>query len=131
MKKLVMTFAIVAFLIGGFTISANAQNDDAKTSNKEKAKVENAAKDNASTVQKVDYDQMLKDYETYINKYIQNYKQSLKNNASSKAADWQTPLKKAQDLEKKLENAKKNLTDDQIAKFLKLKEKLASALTRK
>lgn len=127
-----MTFAIVAFLIGGFTINASAQVDKASNSSKktETKKTDNTVKSNSQTGQKVDYEQVLKDYESYINKYIENYKQFLKEGDSSKI-DWKTPLKKAQDLEKKLENAKKDLNDKQIEKFLKLKEKLADALKRK
>ena len=120
-----MTFAIVAFLIGGFAINANAQEDNASKSKKTETTTNNNV-----TVQKVDYDQMLKDYETYINQYIEKYKQSLKEGTSSKV-DWKTPLKKAQELQQKLENAKKDLNDKQIAKFVKLKEKLAEALKRK
>ena len=57
MKKLVMTLAIVAFLIGGVTINSNAQ--DKKAQPQSNPKVENNQTQN--------YDQMLKDYETNIN----------------------------------------------------------------
>ena len=118
-----MTFALVAFMIGGFTISANAQDDSKKKKDKDEV---SATVDNAQAV--VNYAQMLKDYESNINLYIEKYKESLKPNSK---ADWKTPLKKAEALEKKLEKAKEELNDAQIAKFIKLKEKLAAALSRK
>ena len=75
---------------------------------------------------------MIKDYESYINKYIENYEKALKaSETNAKAPDWATPLKKAQELQAKLEKAKESLTKAQMEKFLKLKDKLANALKRK
>jgi len=115
-----MTFAIVAFLIGGLSFNANAQ--DAKT--KSKAKVEN---------KKVDYDQMLKEYETTINNYIAAYEKFLKGDkgTSAKTETYLTYQKKALDLQAKLEKAKEQMSETQVALFLKLKGKLAEALKRK
>ena len=122
MKKLVMTFAIVAFLIGGLSINANAQEKKTTTS---KAKTE--------TVQgKENYDQMLKDYETNINLYIEAYEKAMKaGNTTSDKTSFMTYQKKALDLQAKLENAKDKLTKPQIDTFLKLKAKFAEALKRK
>lgn len=117
-----MTFAIVAFLIGGLSINANAQEKKTTTS---KAKTE--------TVQgKENYDQMLKDYETNINLYIEAYEKAMKaGNTTSDKTSFMTYQKKALDLQAKLENAKDKLTKPQIDTFLKLKAKFAEALKRK
>lgn len=119
MKKIV-AFAITALLIGGFAFNANAQTVDKAP---QKAKTEK--------VQKAEnYDQMLKDFETNINKYIENYEKALKGGSDSKV-DYKSYLKKAQDLQSKLEKAKESLSQSQMEMFLKLKDKLANALKRK
>lgn len=122
MKKII-AFAITALLVGGFAFNANAQ--VGKATPKPKAQAEK--------VQKAEnYDQMLKDYESYINKYIENYEKALKaSETNAKSPDWATPLKKAQDLQARLEKAKESLSKAQMEKFLKLKDKLANALKRK
>ena len=136
MKKLVMTFAIVAFLIGGLSLNANAQDKAVK---KSKAKVENqdekqkkqeekkATKDQTNKV--VNYDQMLNDYEMNVDKYIEEYEKSLKGDAEK--ANYAGYLKKAQDLEAKLLKAKEQLTRAQVDRFQKIQTKLAKALTKK
>ena len=123
MKKLVMTFAIVAFLIGGLSINANAQNKKPATTSKAKTE----------TVQgKENYDQMLKDYETNINLYIEAYEKAMKaGNTTSDKTNFMTYQKKALDLQTKLEKAKDKMTQSQIDTFLKLKAKFAEALKRK
>ena len=123
MKKLVMTFAIVAFLIGGLSINANAQNKKPATTSKAKTE----------TVQgKENYDQMLKDYETNINLYIEAYEKAMKaGNTTSDKTNFMTYQKKALDLQTKLEKAKDKMTQSQMDTFLKLKAKFAEALKRK
>lgn len=131
-----MTFAIVAFLIGGLSLNANAQDKAVK---KSKAKVENqdekqkkqeekkATKDQTNKV--VNYDQMLNDYEMNVDKYIEEYEKSLKGDAEK--ANYAGYLKKAQDLEAKLLKAKEQLTRAQVDRFQKIQTKLAKALTKK
>lgn len=120
-----MTFAVMAFLIGGLTFNASAQ--DAKGKTKSKAKVE-------KTQTEENYDQMLKDYEANVNKYIEAYEKALKGGdktAEKNGTEYKTYLKKAQELEAKLEKAKDKLNRTQVEKFVKIKEKLAAALTKK
>ena len=119
MKKII-AFAITALLIGGFAFNANAQTADKAPKKAQTEKVQKAE----------NYDQMLKDFETNINKYIENYEKALKGGSDAKV-DYKTYLKKAQDLQGKLEKAKDKLTDSQIQMFTKLKDKLANALKRK
>ena len=150
-----MTFAIVAFLIGGLSINANAQDKNAK---KSKAQVENqdeklkkeekkaameaekkaameaeqkatkkATKDQSNKI--VNYDQMLDEYESNVNKYIENYEKSLKGDADK--SNYAGYLKKAQDLEAKLMKAKEQLNRSQVDRFNKIQTKLAKALTKK
>lgn len=119
-----MTFAIVAFLIGGLSINANAQ-DKKPTTNKSKTE---------TTQGNENYEQMLKDYETNINLYIAAYDKAMKageNGVSSAKPDFMTYQKKALDLQAKLEKSKDKLTQAQIETFLKLKARFADALKRK
>ena len=121
-----MTLAIVAFLIGGLGINANAQNK--KTL--EKAPQENTA----GNKEQPNYDKMLKDYEYNVNQYIAYYEKALsgdKTATSDKAPTFNTYLKKAQELEATLEKAKDKLNRTQISNFLRIKQKLADALKRK
>ena len=121
-----MTFAIVAFLIGGLSINANAQNKKPTTASK--AKTETVQ----GNAQKENYDKMLKDYETNINLYIDAYEKAMKaGNTTGEKADFLTYQKKALDLQAKLEKAKDQLTKPQIDTFLRLKAKFAEALKRK
>lgn len=131
MKKLVMTFAIVAFLIGGLTLNASAQGKDKVSTNKKaKATVETPQKPKVKGNQTTpNYDQMLKDFETNIDKYIASYEKAMKGTADKN--DFMTYQKKALDLQAKLEKAKDKLNQNQIDQFLKLKAKLAEALKRK
>lgn len=117
MKKLIMTFAIVAFLVGGFTINASAQE-------KVKAKTEQQQKE-------VNYDKMLDDYETNVDLYIAAYEKSLKADQGDKVGDYSGYLKKAQDLENKLLKDKEKLNRSQADRFQKIQKKLAKALTKK
>ena len=126
MKKLVMTLSIVAFLIGGLSLNANAQINSDKTQNKEqnKAKIEKPQTGE-------NYDQMLKDYESYINKYIAYYEKAVSKGSTSEKNEFMTYQKKALDLQGKLEKAKDKLNQGQMDLFLRLKAKFAEALRRK
>lgn len=113
-----MTFAIVAFLIGGFTINASAQ-----APVKTKAKTEKQSKTKADN-----YDKMLKDYESYINKYIAAYEKFLKGGNSNDKNDYMTYQKKALEIQGKLEKAKENLSKPQLELFEQLKARFDAAL---
>ena len=181
MKKLVMTFAMVAFLIGGLTLNANAQD---RTNAKSKAAVENKkeekkatpevkpqANKQAKSVKSEDkkqakpvnsednnkankqvkpqdnnqsskqvkpqskVDQLLKEYETNVNGYINAYEKFLKadktQDNSIKPETYLKYMKRAQELENEIDLIKDQLKDEQQKKFEMLKEKFAKALTKK
>lgn len=126
MKKLVMTFAIVAFLIGGLTFNASAQSKTTKT----KGQVVNTQNPKVGTNQTTtNYDQMLKDFETNIDKYIAAYEKAMKGTADKN--DFMTYQKKALALQAMLDKAKDKLNPNQVEQYIKLKAKLAEALRRK
>ena len=133
-----MTFAIVAFLIGGLSLNASAQSKKVKAT--EKAKVENTQDEKklgtAQNEKKVgnaqgaaNYDQMLKDFETNIDKYIAAYEKAMKGTADKN--DFMTYQKKALALQAMLDKAKDKLNPNQVEQYIKLKAKLAEALRRK
>jgi len=73
-----------------------------------------------------DWDAILKDYESFIDKYISLMKKAQKGdmNALTEYAEY---MEKANDLGEKLGNADDDLTPAQAAKFIKLQAKLANA----
>ena len=73
-----------------------------------------------------DWDAILKDYETFIDKYISLMKKA-KNGDMTALAEYSEYMEKATELSEKLGNAGGNLTATQAAKFAKLQTKLANA----
>ena len=128
MKKIIMTFAVMAFLIGGLTINANAQEKKVE----KKAKVENTQNQKKLGVNKaVDIDKMLKDYGTNVDKYIETYKAALKGDKSVNKNTYEGYKKTSQKLEGQLEKIKEDMSPTQVKIFEKTKAKFAEALTEK
>ena len=128
MKKIIMTFAVMAFLIGGLTINANAQEKKVE----KKAKVENTQNQKKLGVNKaVDIDKMLKDYGTNVDKYIETYKAALKGDKSVNKNTYEGYKKTAQKLEGQLEKIKEDMSPTQVKIFEKTNAKFAEALTEK
>ena len=123
-----MTFAVMAFLIGGLTINANAQEKKVE----KKAKVENTQNQKKLGVNKaVDIDKMLKDYGTNVDKYIETYKAALKGDKSVNKNTYEGYKKTAHKLEGQLEKIKEDMSPTQVKIFEKTKAKFAEALTEK
>ena len=78
---------------------------------------------------KVDWGKKIKEYETYINKYIAAYEKAMKDKTSKN--DYTTYQKKALTLQAEIEQNKDKLTQGQVDEYLKLKGILAEALKRK
>ena len=118
----------MAFLIGGLTINANAQEKKVE----KKAKVENTQNQKKLGVNKaVDIDKMLKDYGTNVDKYIETYKAALKGDKSVNKNTYEGYKKTAQKLEGQLEKIKEDMSPTQVKIFEKTKAKFAEALTEK
>lgn len=73
-----------------------------------------------------DWDGILDDYETYIDKYIKLYKKA-KNGDTSALTEYTALLEKAQSLADKLSKAQSDFKPAQTSRFLKLQQKLANA----
>ena len=127
MKKLVMTFALVAFLIGGITIEANAQKVKPI---KKGQKVENVS--TAAERVGVNYDQMLKDFETNVDNYIAEYEKALKA-GTFEGSNYKAFKQKADALKTQLEKAmkEKKLSKAQTDLYLRINAKYEQALIRK
>lgn len=120
MKKL-MTFAIMALLMGGFAYNANAQEGVKK--DQKHAKEELMAEN---------WDQTLTEFEQLVDKCVNLYQKMQKDEAFAKEnqADFQKTLKKAENLKAKIEKNKNKLDKKQgeryntiCKKMLKLYEK--------
>ena len=134
MKKLVMTFAIVAFLIGGLTINASAQVKTAKQDNKstKQAKTEQKVDSKAAAEKDVvNYDQMLKDYEKNVDSFIKAYEKFLKDGSDDSKKAYESYRDAALKLEGQLDNAKDKLNRTQVDNFKKIKAKFAKAMAQK
>ena len=128
MKKIIMTFAVMAFLIGGLTINSNAQ--EKKTVTKSKVETTQTIQTN-STSQKLDIDKTLKEYGINVDKYIETYKAALKGDKSVNKNTYEGYKKTAQKLEGQLEKIKEDMSPTQVKIFEKTKAKFAEALTEK
>lgn len=73
-----------------------------------------------------DWDSILDDYETYIDKYIKLYKKA-KNGDMDALTEYPALLEKAQSLADKLSKAQSDFKPAQASRFLKLQQKLANA----
>ena len=73
-----------------------------------------------------DWDSILDDYETYIDKYIKLYKKA-KNGDMDALTEYPALLDKAQSLADKLSKAQSDFKPAQASRFLKLQQKLANA----
>ena len=123
-----MTFAVMAFLIGGLTINSNAQ--EKKTVTKSKVETTQTIQTN-STSQKLDIDKTLKEYGMNVDKYIETYKAALKGDKSVNKNTYEGYKKTAQKLEGQLEKVKEDMSSTQVKIFEKTKAKFAEALTEK
>lgn len=112
MKKIkIFAIAIIATMALATTGTITAANTTAQTT--AEAGAEN-------------WDAILNQYEQYVNKYIAALKK-LQNGDPSAAADLASLADKAQQLASKLEDAEDDMTDAQMARYLKITKKLADA----
>lgn len=73
-----------------------------------------------------DWDAVIADYGTFIDKYIVLLKKAQQGDASA-ITDYTQYIEKATSLAQKLETARSEMTTEQISRFVKLQEKLISA----
>ena len=79
-----------------------------------------------TTVVGNDVDAMLASYEKYVDKYIATMKK-VKAGDPTAMLEYAKLLKQAQDLQKKLDKMKDDMSDAQMARLLKINKKLAKA----
>ena len=73
-----------------------------------------------------DVDDMIASYDKYVDKYIATMKKVKEGDADA-MLEYGKLLKQAQDLQKKIEKVKDEMTQAQLAKFTKVMNKLAKA----
>ena len=81
----------------------------------------------AAPASSTDWDKVLDSYEQYVNKYIAVYKKVQAGDMSA-YAQMASLMEKYQKLAEQLENAQDEMTSAQVARYLKITQKLASAL---
>lgn len=117
MKKLALTAAIFAFMIGGFSVSATA----APSVNPTQIEVREGD----------EIDKLLDEYEQYVDQYIETYKKAM-NGDMNASQDLLTLADKGTKLVKKIENAtsKTKMTEAQAKRYLKISQKLMDAVSK-
>lgn len=136
MKK-ILTFAIVALLMGGFAINADAQNrKSAKQTKKEavstKKKVATVETTEAGTTKNVvnnKCETLVKDFEQAVDQCVAAYKAKEKSQGA-KETNFDKLLAKAEDLKAKIEKSKEDLNKDQADRFAKATAKLMQVYTK-
>ena len=105
MKKLFIT-ALFAILMGGFTLTANAQDgkDDSQTSKKATPKL--VAQENQGSLEAKEYEPQVVEFEKAVNDFVNAYKAGLEQNVTGK--------NKPVDLEGLMNDAQKKLDDLQL-----------------
>ena len=73
-----------------------------------------------------DWDKILDEYESFVDKYIKLVKKAA-NGDMSAITEYASCLEQAEILSKKLEKAKSNLTSKQTSRFAKIQSKLLNA----
>lgn len=90
--------------------------------------IEDVEKEETSTSSSSnDFDEVLDSYEEYVDKYI-SYMKKAQNGDMSALAEYPALLKKAQELNKKIENSKGEMTTAQITRYTQITTKMASAM---
>ena len=113
MKKVVLTVAMMAFLMGGIGTTASAMEVASLV------KVENVAGDN--------WDKLLDEYEKYVDQYIKTYKKAMQGDMTA-LGEYVKLAEKAQKLAEKLEEAEDEMTPAQLKRYAKINDKMTKAL---
>ena len=74
-----------------------------------------------------DFDEVLDSYEEYVDKYV-SYMKKAQNGDMSALAEYPALMEKAQELNKKIENSKGEMTTAQITRYTQITSKMATAM---
>lgn len=110
MKKVVLILALAAFTFSGSFTAINAATTSTEV-----------------TAQATDWDTILKNYDSYVTKYIAAYKKAQAGDPTA-MAEMAKLLKQAEKLQAQLEAASDDMTPEQMQKYMKITQKLANAM---
>lgn len=113
MRKIILSGAVMTLILCGFT--ANANTSSATTSSI------------ATIAATTDWDKLLNDYESYVNQYVTMYKKAMSGDMTA-MAEYAKLMEKAQKLADQLDKAKGDMTSAQLQRYLKITQKMASAI---
>ena len=149
-------FVLMACLMGGLTINANAQVKIQKADNKKEAKTEEVKKEGKEvkkelkevnkeankassktvsmegkkTVKMVDWNSEIKEYGLIVDKCVKLYKNLNTKDAKVNTEDFNKSVKMALAQKEKIEKSKDQLNRTQVARFKKITKKLDKILTK-
>ena len=83
--------------------------------------------DESSAGSSSDWDEVLNEYEKYVNSYVTLYKKAMNGDASA-MSEYASMLEKAQSFSQKLERAGGDLTATQVARMNRINQKMLNAI---
>jgi hypothetical protein len=113
MKKTIITCAILAFFCCGIVPQANA--------------VETASASTEIVAASDNWDDLLDEYEEYVDQYIKVYKKAMAGDMAA-LSEYMKLAEKAQSIAKKIEKSKGSMTSAQLQRYLKITKKMADAM---
>ena len=113
MKKTVITGAILALFCCSIAPQANA--------------IEVSAVSTEIMAESNEWDDLLDDYESYVDQYVKVYKKAMAGDMTA-MSEYVKLAEKAQQLSKKIEASKGKMTNAQLQRYLKITKKMTDAL---
>lgn len=113
MKRILIICVVLSFFSGGF-VTANATTSVTSLS--------------CVSIASSDWDKLLDEYEQFVEQYIKTYKKAM-NGDMAAMTEYAKLAEKAQKLSSQLEKAKGEMTAAQLNRYLKITQKLASAVS--
>lgn len=123
MKK-ILTFAIMAVLMGGFAFSANAQGKNTLPNDKKDTATVKTDANNDAT------EKTLKQYEDAVDQCVQLFKNLNKQDGKNDTKAFDKALATAEGLRTQLEKMKKNFNEEQLKRFNTASQKLSQVFPK-
>lgn len=121
MKK-ILTFAVMAFLLGAFTVNVNAQDKTSKPKNQAKTEVQ----------QTEDWNKVISEFESAVDKCVTAYQKMQKSGGKDASAvkEFNSTLDRVEKIKTKIEKAKNQLDRTQVNRYNKACQKLAQVYAK-
>lgn len=129
-----MTFAIMALLLGGLTLNANAQDKKVTTGKQTKQNVsvtskkaddKKKAEEKEKLAKAEDWTSLIKEFEVAVDQTVKAYEKMQATGGKADPKEFNKYLAQAEGLQARIDKAKEVLDRTQSSRFAKAKEKLS------